>query len=452
MLNFPRWLFPIASLVLGGVAVSILVPLESAAVRQHLEEFPDAHVFAHSLRPWILALLCLMPAIGAAAYRLGTTFDRYLARQFMAIFLICLGALFGLWLLLDLNDNLGDFKGSGTDRYLSVLGFYIRRAPAILMVILPYTLLLALIYGLGKFSKSNEIIAMIQSGTGVVRVSAPLVFAGLWCSVFLLGLNYHWAPHAEGRRSEMVARANGWPIYDAKNVLYRDPASQRLWMVGAFPENFQQGAQLENVEVTTLNPDNTLETRMTSPRAWWNRTTREWTFEQPVIARFAKGESPGFETMEGPLVLDSWKETPSQIIKPGLSVENLGIPEISSWLASPLAKQEVANRSSYLTHWHYRWALPLTCVVTVLLAAPLSIHFTRRGSGSGIFLAVLLSVLMIFFSSVALSLGEAALITPLLAAWLPNLCFGLLGLWLYHRRVTGQPIYQSFKRLLTVNS
>lgn len=452
MFKSPRWLLPLTTLIFGGVAISFLVPHEIAAVKEHLEGFPDSHIFAHSLRPWIVAFLCLMPAIGAAAYHMGTTFDRYLARQFMAIFLICLTALFSIFLLLDLNDNLGDFKGGGANRYLSVLFFYIYRSPAILMLILPYTLLLSLIYGLGKFSKSNEIIAMIQSGTGIIRVSAPLVFAGLWCSAFLLGLNYHWAPHADGMRSELVARANGWPIYDAKNVLYRDPASQRLWMVGAFPENFQQGGYLENVEVTTLNPDKTLQTRMSSRRAWWDRATREWTFEQPLIARFAQGESPDIESIEEPLILKTWKETPSQIIKPGLSVENLGIPELSSWLASPLAKQEVSNLASYLTHWHYRWALPLTCVVTVLLAAPLSIHFARRGSGSGIFLAVMLSVLMIFFSSVTLALGEASLIPPILAAWLPNIGFGLLGLWLYHRRVTGRPIYQSIKRLITVNS
>jgi len=451
MPNVPRWLLPLIALVLGGIAAAVLFPMEQEAVKDHLEGFPDAHVFAHSLRPWIIAFLCLMPAIAATAYGLGSTFDRYLARQFAGIFLICLAALFGLWLLLDLNDNLSDFKSSA-NRFLSVLAFYGYRSPAILLVILPYALLLALIYGLGKFSKSNEIIAMIQSGTGIVRVSAPLVFAGLWCSAFLLGLNYHWAPHAEGKRGEMVARANGWPIYDAKNVLYRDPASQRLWMVGTFPENFRQGGYLDNVEVTTLNPDNSLSTRMTSPRAWWNRAKREWTFEEPTVARFTAGESPEFESMDEPMIRKSWNETPSQIIKPGLSVEYLGIPDISSWLASPLAKQAVSNQPSYLTHWHYRWALPLTCVVTVLLAAPLSIHFTRRGSGSGIFLAVLLSVLMIFFSSVALALGEAALIPPLLAAWLPNMAFALLGLWLFHRRVTGRPIYQSFKRLLTVNS
>lgn len=448
----PRWLPTLIALIFGGAIAALVVPLEIAAVKLHLEGFPDSHILSHNLRPWVLVFLCFMPTAAAVFYALGNTFDRYLAREFTSIFLICLSALFGLWLLLDLNDNFGDFKGDGVNRILSVLTFYIFRSPAILLLILPYSLLLAMIYGLGKFSKSNEIIAMVQSGTGIFRVSAALIFAGLWSSFFLLGINYHWAPHAEGNRGEMVARANGWPIYDAKNVLYRDPGSQRIWMVGAFPENFQRGGYLQNVEVTTMNSDNSLKSRITSPRARWNRETRQWTFEEPIIVRFTNGESPSFERMKGPLVRKTWKETPSQLIKPGFSVENLGIPEISSWLNSPLAKQSISNRSSYLTHWHYRWALPMTCIVTVLIAAPLSIHFTRRGSGSGIFLAILLAILMLFFSSIALAFGEAEIIAPALAAWLPNMGFGFLGVWLFHRRLTGRPIYQSVKRLLAVNS
>lgn len=451
MLNIPRWQPPLIALVLGLLAAFVLVPMEQAAVARQFFGFPDSHMLSNRLRPWILGVVCIMPAIATIAYCLGNTFDRYLARQFASIFLICLAALFGIWLLLDLDDNLRDFRGS-EDMASSVLLFYARRLPAILLVLLPYALLLALIQGLGKFSKSNEIIAMIQSGTGVARVSAPLIFAGLWCSVLLLALNYQWAPHAEGSRDEMIARANGRPIYGARNVLYRDSDSHRLWLVGAFPENYLTGGYLENVEITTLREDTSLKTRMSSPRARWDRNTRQWTFENPLVTTFKKGESPVIEQMGAPLIKRTWKETPAQIIKPGLSVEHLGIPELSTWLASPLATQAVSNRPSYLTHWHYRWALPFTCLVTVILAAPLSIHFARRGSGSGIFLAVVLAVLLLFSSSVSLALGEAAIIPPALAAWLPNICFTLLGLWLYHRRVTGRPIYQSVKRLLTVSS
>ncbi|MEP2777474.1 MAG: LptF/LptG family permease [Luteolibacter sp.] len=451
MSNFSRWLLPLLFLVLGAAAALYLGHQEGIAVDEQFIGFPDSHISTNVMRPWILGFLCLMPAIAAIAYSLGSTFDRYLSRQFVTIFAICLSTLFGIWLLFDLNDNLGDFDGS-SNVPLSVASFYLHRLPAILLVLLPYTLLLSLIHGLGKFSKSNEIIAMIQSGTSVVRVSAPLIFAGLWCSIFLLGLNYHWAPHAEGRKDEMVAEAKGLPIYVQKNVLFRDPDSRRLWLVGAFPADFQKGVPLQNVEITTLNEDSTLLRRVTTASASWDKITREWTFEDPLITRFEEGESPVFEQMDEPLVRRKWKETPSQIIKPGLEVDYLGIPELSTWLASRISNQALSNRPSYVTHWHYRWALPLSCIITVLIAAPLSIHFARRGAGSGIFLAVLLSVIMLFVNSVTLALGESNIVYPALAAWLPNIGFTLLGLWLYHRRVTGRPIYQTVKRLVTVNN
>ncbi|MFK7849617.1 MAG: LptF/LptG family permease [Akkermansiaceae bacterium] len=450
MIKVPRWLLPLFLFLLGAAATGFIFPHEKSAVAEQMGGFPDSDYFSHQLRPFILAFLCFMPAIAAAIYALGTTFDRYLSRQFLTIFAICIGALFTLWMLLDLNDNLGDFSDS-PNMAKTVLFFYVYRAPAILLVLLPYSLLLANIYCLGKLSKSNEIIAMIQSGSGIVRTSAPLVFAGLWCSALLLALNYHWAPHAEGKRDGMLALAQGRPVLEAKNVLYRDPESQRLWMVGAFPEDFQKGKALQNVEITTLRADGSIKSRMSSAEATYSRASREWKFTSPTIAKFTKGEAPIFERKDETIVKRNWKETPSQIIKPGLDVAFLGIPELKTWLQSPLATQTTSNLPAYLTHWHYRWALPITCLVTVLLAAPLSIHFARRGAGSGVFLAVVLSVLMIFLSTVTLALGESGSLDPFIAAWLPNIVFTVVGLYLYHRRISGRPIYQSIKRLLPIN-
>ena len=451
MLNAPRWLLPVIFTLLGLVASVILFPMENRSATEYLINFPDSHLLTTQIRPYILLFLCFMPAIASWTYCLGNTFDHYLYRQFLGIFFICLGALFTLWMLLDLHDNLGDFSGA-ENKFTSVLSFYILSSPAILLVLLPYSLLLANIYCLGKLSKSNEIIAMVQSGTGILRLTLPLIFAGCWCSALLLGLNYHWAPHAEGKRDDMIALAQGRPIIQAKNVIFRAPNSNRLWMVETFPEKFLKGEPLQNVEITTINPDRSIKNRIQSKSASYNKRTRIWTLHNPLISRFEPGQAPIFEQLKEPLIRKTWKETPSQIIKPGLSVEYLGIPELKSWLISPLAKQMTANLPAYLTQWYYRWALPITCLVTVLLAVPLSIHFSRRGGGSGIFLAVVLSVMMLFISTIALALGESGILLPILAAWLPNIIFTGIGLYLYHRRITGRPIYQSIKKLLNFNN
>jgi lipopolysaccharide export system permease protein len=92
--------------------------------------------------------------------------------------------------------------------------------------------------------------------------------------------------------------------------------------------------------------------------------------------------------------------------------------------------------------------LPFASLVTVLLAAPLAIHFSRRGPGGGIFLAVVLSALMLLTSNIVLAFGEAGLIQPVAAAWLPNIIFGTLAIYLFHRRITGRPIYHTLRRFL----
>ena len=153
------------------------------------------------------------------------------------------------------------------------------------------------------------------------------------------------------------------------------------------------------------------------------------------------------------MVQHGWSETPWQLIKPGLAAGTLGIPDLNGWLRSNAAKRlTLPNRNAaapYLTQWHYRWALPFTCLVTVLLAAPLSIHFSRRGPGGNVFLAVTLSALMVFISNITLNFGEAGLLRPALAAWLPNLAFSLVGLYLFRSRITGRPLHRSLLRLFT---
>ncbi len=445
-----RFLLPLALVALGFGLYAFLIPMESAAVKQQIIGFPDSDVQAHHARPMILTALCFLPALASLIYSFGGTMDRYMARQFAGIFGICLAALFTIWLLIDLSDKIGEFRESRHVLH-TILLFYGTRLPAVLLLLLPYSLLLSLLYSLGKLSTSREIIAMIQSGRGVVRITLPLITAGVFFSLLCLGLNYHWAPVAEGAVDAILADASGKQANEASNVLYRNAKSRRLWMIGAFPQDYQNNKALLNVEVTTTNADETLSSRLTAKRAFWDRQTRTWSFEEPIIGRFEPGHPTEFQAEPGPLRIKSWSETPWQLIKPGLSAAYLGIPDLNSWLKSNYRNAETTDASPYLTQWHYRWALPFTCLVTVLLATPLSIHFARRGAGGGVFIAVVLSALMLLTSNISLALGEAGTLQPAHAAWLPNVVFTLIGLYLFHRRISGRQIYRYLCRCVPGN-
>ena len=445
-----RLLPPLALAVLGAVLCALLIPSELSSIADQLTGFPDSDVAAHRARPYILGGLCFLPALAALVYACGGTLDRHIARSFANIFFICVASLLLIWMLIDFAENLKDFRKSPNGTLLTTLTFYRVRSPSILLLLLPYALLLSLIYSLGKLSRDREIVAMVQSGRSLIRLTAPLLAAGVWCSLLCLGLNYHWAPTAEGRQSEILDAARGILITEAKHVIYNNPDNHRLWMIGAFPKNYEKGEPLLNVEVTTTSPDGSLISRLVAKTARWDRNDNSWTFEAPVIGHFAEGEAPEFEIPNPPVLRQLWAETPWQLIKPGLAAPFLGIPDLNGWLRANASRHHtLPNKNTaapYLTQWHYRWALPFTCLVTVLLAAPLSIHFSRRGPGGNIFLAIVLSALMIFTTSVILNFGEAGLVNPALAAWLPNIVFSLFGFYLFHRRIADRPVYQSLLR------
>ena len=162
----PRFILILALAAVGAALCALLLPAELHAVEQQLVGFPDSDVQAHQARPMVLAALCFLPALAGLAYALGDTLDRYITRLFLGVFGICLCSLFLIWWLIDLTDNIGDFRNVH-HILLTIVTFYAIRMPPILLLLLPFSLLLALLHTLGKLSSNREIIAMIQSGRGV---------------------------------------------------------------------------------------------------------------------------------------------------------------------------------------------------------------------------------------------------------------------------------------------
>ncbi|MBT8045334.1 MAG: LptF/LptG family permease, partial [Verrucomicrobiae bacterium] len=250
--SFKTYTWPVAMSLLGVLLCAWIIPREILAVDEHILGFPDTDITGHKLRPLLLGLLCMLPGIAAWLYRFSGSLDRYMARQFLSAFALCMGALMAVMLLTDLQNNISDFnKAQSTMAVMaSYYGIFV---PAMFVFILPYVLLLALLYCLGKMSRHQEIVAMIQTGRGVFRIVMPLLVTGIFCSVVCLIFNYHWGPWAEGNKDIIVDIAKDGEADRARSVLFRDKDSKRVWLVGAFPYRFEKTGTLRNVTVHSFN-------------------------------------------------------------------------------------------------------------------------------------------------------------------------------------------------------
>lgn len=448
MTSINKFTLPFILLILGSVAAWYLVPNERAAVHEQLIGYPNSDKIAHGLRVYLLAFLCFLPFLCSVIYRCLDTLDQYVVSIFLTCFFICFGALFFIMLLEDFQDNLSDFKQSSEGGSL-MLRHYIIKMPALIVFILPYSLMLSLLWALGKMSRTQEIVSIIQTGRGVFRMVRPLVGIGVICTLICLIFNYYWAPHADRQEQHILNEAKGRNPTAATDVAFQNGDNSRHWLVGEFPLNFSKGAPLKYVEITTLDENNKATSKIIAEEVTWSLEERKWTIIKPVTYHLEddSGNEITLITKSQSSITTDWPETPHQIIKPGLKAPLLGVPGLMSWCKNHV-DNPLSDKRSYMTHLNYRYAQPFICLITILLAAPLGIVFNRRGVGGGVAVAIFLCAGMIFCSTVFPTLGESGLLPPLLAAWATNILFTLVALYLFHRRMTGQPIYQTIKNLI----
>src|ERR1700750_3454716 len=78
-------------------------------------------------------------------------------------------------------------------------------------------------------------------------------------------------------------------------------------------------------------------------------------------------------------------------------------------------------------------AIPAACIIIALFGAPLATSTQRGGAAYGV--AVSLGTTVVFLLSVQLTkaFGGKGLISPDVAAWIPGIAFGVIGLFLLAR-------------------
>jgi lipopolysaccharide export LptBFGC system permease protein LptF len=79
---------------------------------------------------------------------------------------------------------------------------------------------------------------------------------------------------------------------------------------------------------------------------------------------------------------------------------------------------------------------PFLIPIMALLATPFAFRIGRRGTLAGIGLGLFLGILALIATAFSTKLGEAGALPPLLAAWAPDVLFGLAGTYFLVRMRT----------------
>jgi lipopolysaccharide export system permease protein len=370
--------------------------------------------------------------------------DRYLLRELLVPLGYCLCGFLVFYVAFDLIFQINRFQDSRM-LFGDIVEYYVVTLPELLVEqVLPVSLLLALLYSLTNHSRHNELTAMRAAGVGLWRLALPYLGVGAVFGLIVFLISEFWLPSAAERARDIMERRliqPGRRELTPRFVLNNEPA-RRKWIIGHF--NTKTGEVLD-LTVTWDLADGSSR-KIDAQRGqyrdgqWhffgahvWDRPARE-----PFYIESWPTNAAANPEFSAPL-----PETPAWI-KSEIKVNNLTATDAAKGLQ--LSIREIRDylrlhpqidprkRAMLMTQLQARFAAPFTCLAVVLIALP----FGARAGRHNVFVGVAGSIFICFgyfiLQRISVGLGVGGYLDPALAAWLPNILCGGVGLALLARQ------------------
>ncbi|MDR1874460.1 MAG: LPS export ABC transporter permease LptG [Synergistaceae bacterium] len=308
----------------------------------------------------------------------------------------------------------------------AVVRLFIYRLPEVVALTLPMSSLLASLLGMTRLSGNSELIALKSLGISFYRILRPVIVASVLVSAGALLFNETVVPFTAEAAEKLLryeilknqASALQEKVFlrddnggELRRVLYIDHLDTGAGvMSGVMVHEFEHG----RLTRTSLARNGTWR-----DGEWWIEGGQVFEVSERGVVRLL------FRFDRQKLALNL---SPAQLQRRTRRPSDMSAHELWDYIVQ--ARAAGSNLSPLWVLFHLKLAVPWACIVMAVLGA--SFGATRQGrSGSGMGFGI--SVVFVFAYYVVMSLcralGETGNMTPLLAAWSPNVVFLALGLF-----------------------
>ena len=348
--------------------------------------------------------------------------DQYVLGHYFKIMVLAFVGMLGIFYIatfIDLSDKL--FKGETTATTL--LEYFWYATPQYVYYVLPISTLVATLVTIGLITRTSELVVMKACGISLYRVAAPLFFLGIVWSLVLFGLG-ETILASSNRRAEAirhVVRGASPQTFDVLNrkwivapdgsiyhYTYLDPALQEL-----------HGFSIYEFSDSTW---------ALSRRTFVNKATFRdpWAGEGVWVRSFdADLDVMPYEYVGN---TDLTLQPPDFFVTEGPDAERMNFRQLQHYIGDLEASG--FNVTQLLVALQRKLSFPFITIVMTLIGIPFAVITGRYGAmyatGAGLAIAMGYWIMLSVFAAV----GAAGLLTPVLAAWAPNILFGAAASYL----------------------
>jgi LPS export ABC transporter permease LptG/LPS export ABC transporter permease LptF len=363
--------------------------------------------------------------------------DDYVLREFLTTFVLVLISLVMLFLVFTFFELLGDIIRNRTP--LVTVGEYLfNLTPSMIYIITPLGVLVAVLVTFGVLTRTSELTAMKATGISLYRVMVPILVVAVLLAVALFIFDQSYLPGANRRQEVLRSVIKGKPAQtflrpDRKWIFGRQEPGKpgRIFYYQAFDPEHDRFA---NLTVFEFNPENfALSRRIFASNAHWEPQLHQWILEQGWERRF-DGEAVSSYSQFSVENFPEIDEQPQYFKKEAIQSQEMSFAELQRYIRD--LGQSGFDTKRLSVQLNRKLADPLITLVMAVLAIPFALSMGKSGSLTGIATAIGLAVAYWVVAGLFEALGVVNILPTLLAAWSPDLLFGLAGAYLLLRTPT----------------
>lgn len=348
--------------------------------------------------------------------------DRYVVRQFLWIFLICVLGVPFLFQVIDFTDRLDNFLREGVGQS-QVLAYYLYQLPYQMLLAFPIACLLAAVFTISRMTRHFEVTAAKAGGVSFYRLAAPMLVLAMGISGVALALT-EVVPDTNRLASEALEEDDERELLVRLNFVYRGDGG-RYYFVRRL--NARDGRIVElkiNREGTGYEYPSYV---VTAPEARWDSALARWVVESGHL-RYLPARDRMVDVAFDELWQGQFTETPEELLARPKDPEEMGYAELGRFIEALERSGEDPRKER--VEQALKIAFPFTCFIIVLFGAPLANSTRRGGAALSIGLALATTIFFLTLIRIAQAMGAGGVLPPVAAAWFPNGIFLLAGLGL----------------------
>lgn len=307
-----------------------------------------------------------------------------------------------------------------------VIRMMLYKMPEFIVLGLPVAYMIATLLGLARMSKDFEIVAIRATGTGSKRIMRPILLISMLISMVSFFINEEIVPEANKRSQEATEQASiksgDEDTLNFKDVKFKGVDS-RFYSIQLVRKDQKV---MERVQIFDSNEEHPYRLISAQNGSW---DGSRWTLSNGVVQEYAAG-SDAFVEREAPF--DELE------VETEIKLENYLAGELKPKEMSSIELKELIEATQkggqptleYEIEYQSKFSRPFATFFAAIIAAPIGLKFARGG-----YIGFAISIILTFFYFVAQTIGEGLgtweLLPIIVAAWLPNILFGVLGLIFY---------------------